>query len=185
MKKARLHLAIILMRRPNFLILDEPTNDLDIVTLGILEDYLSKFGGCLIVVSHDRFFLDSIADHLFVMEGEGRIKDFPGTYTEYRAYLDSRKAAEEESQRQSRRETAPAGKPRAERPRKLSWAERRELEALTTEIDTLTLEKNELDTLFASGTAIDDIGARSRRYTELTRLLDEKEMRWLELSELE
>ena len=184
-EKARLHLAIILMRRPNFLILDEPTNDLDIVTLGILEDYLSKFGGCLIVVSHDRFFLDSIADHLFVMEGEGRIKDFPGTYTEYRAYLDSRKAAEEESQRQSRRETAAPVKPRAERPRKLSWAERRELEALTTEIDALTLEKNELDTLFASGTAIDDIETRSRRYTELTRLLDEKEMRWLELSELE
>ncbi len=185
-EKARLHLATVLMKRPNFLILDEPTNDLDIVTLGILEDYLSKFGGCLIVVSHDRFFLDSIVDHLFVMEGDGRIKDFPGTYTEYRAWQRERQAQESADRREAEAERQSARqKPRAERPRKLTWAERKELESLTEEIDSLTSEKKALDDLFASSSTIDDIEARSRRYTELTQLLDEKEMRWLELSELE
>ena len=185
-EKARLHLATVLMKRPNFLILDEPTNDLDIVTLGILEDYLSKFGGCLIVVSHDRFFLDSIVDHLFVMEGDGRIKDCPGTYTEYRAWQRDRQTQENAERREAEAERQTTRqKPRVERPRKLTWAERKELEALTDEIDRLTAEKKELDALFASGTAIDNIEARSRRYTELTAILDEKEMRWLELSELE
>lgn len=179
-ERARLHLATVLMRSPNFLILDEPTNDLDIVTLAILEDYLRNFAGCLIVVSHDRFFLDSIVDHLFVFEGDGVIKDFPGGYTDYREWLSQQpKATSAES------EQKPAAAPRVkERARKLTYKEQRELEALTEEIDTLTAEKNELEALFNSGAVVDNIVEKSARYEEIKELLDEKEMRWLELSEI-
>lgn len=184
-ERARLHLATVLMRRPNFLILDEPTNDLDIVTLGILEDYLQKFNGCLIVISHDRFFLDNIVDHLFVMEGDGRIKDFPGNYSDYRQWQAERLKAEKSEKEQTQQRTDQHVKPKTEKARKLTFKERKELEALTEEIDTLTAEKKELDRLFASGETISDIESASRRYTELTEILDEKEMRWLELSEFE
>ncbi|MBD5247198.1 MAG: ATP-binding cassette domain-containing protein [Barnesiella sp.] len=181
-ERARLHLAVVLMQSPNFLILDEPTNDLDIVTLGILENYLEDFGGCLIIVSHDRFFLDSTVDHLFVMEGDGKVKDFPGTYTEYR------RSKEEERQRQQKAkqtEAQPAQqRQRAERPRKLSFKERKELEALTAEIASLEEEKTHLEKVF-SGEAEGDINEASRRYDEVKNLIDEKELRWLELSELE
>lgn len=192
-ERSRLHLAAVLMRSPNFLILDEPTNDLDIVTLGILEDYLAEFKGCVIVISHDRFFLDSIADHLFVFEGDGVVRDFPGTYTEYRAVRD-RELQEERQQREQKLSAAasPAGDAaqnvsRAGRPRKqkLTFKERRELEELTAEIDTLTSEKQQLEELFNSGESIPDIAEKSARYTEVSSLLDEKEMRWLELSEKE
>lgn len=178
-ERSRLHLAAVLMRQPNFLILDEPTNDLDIVTLGILEDYLREFDGCVIVISHDRFFLDSIVDHLFVLEGAGRVKDFPGTYSEYRQWRDER-------DRETAREAAPEPKtvkPRQERPRRLTYGERREFEALTAEIDSLTAEKTSLEAAFASGGGDGDIAAMSRRYDEIKSLLDDKEMRWLELSE--
>ncbi len=181
-ERCRLHLATVLMRQPNFLILDEPTNDLDIITLGILEDYLCKFGGCLIVISHDRFFLDNIVDHLFVLEGDGHIKDFPGNYSEYRTWAAEKAKAEEKKPKAQEEKT---GKPRAERQEKLSFKERRELEALTEEIDSLSQERKELDTLFASGEEIADIAAKSKRYDELCSLLDEKELRWLELSERE
>lgn len=180
----RLHLAATLIRQPNFLILDEPTNDLDIVTLAILEDYLREFKGCVIVISHDRFFLDSIVDHLFVMEGNGVIKDFPGNYTDYRNYLDEQRRVEAEQRKnvpatpQQRRETA-------DRKPRLTFKERKELEALTEEIDALTAEKAELDALFNSGKEIPDIVERSARYSEISEILDEKEMRWLELSEKE
>ena len=180
----RLHLAAVLIRQPNFLILDEPTNDLDIMTLGILEDYLREFKGCVIVISHDRFFLDSIADHLFVMEGNGVIKDFPGSYSEYRQWQ------REEKARQTR-ESAPAPKPEARqstgstRARKLTFKEKKELEALTTEIDSLTAEKQSLEALFNSGNTIADIADKAARYEEVKSLLDDKEMRWLELSEIE
>lgn len=182
-EKARLHLAVTLMRRPNFLILDEPTNDLDIVTLGILEDYLEKFSGCLIVISHDRFFLDNIVDHLFVMEGNGNIKDFPGNYSEYRQWADERRKLEAENRDEKKSDTK--SKPRQEKPRKLTFKERKELEQLTTDIDTLTAEKKSLDELFASGETLDNVAELSRRYNELTAELDEKELRWLELSEIE
>ena len=178
----RLNLAAVLVRQPNFLILDEPTNDLDIVTLGILEEYLTEFKGCLIVVSHDRYFLDNIVDHLFVMTGDGEIKDFPGTYSEYATWRKEQEAAE--------REQKPVEKPaqervRASRPEKLSFKERKELEALTKEIDELTAEKNELEARFNSGETLTDVAAMSQRYEQVKDLLDEKEMRWLELSEKE
>lgn len=179
-ERARLHLASVLMRSPNFLILDEPTNDLDIVTLGILEDYLRGFKGCLIVVSHDRFFLDSIVDHLFVLEGGGVIKDFPGNYTEYREYADAQRKLSE-----PQKAVQPTGeKPR--RPResnKMTFKERKEFEALTEEIDALNAEKSELEAIFNSGEVVNDIAEKSTRYEEVKALLDEKELRWLELSE--
>lgn len=182
-EKARLHLAVTLMRRPNFLILDEPTNDLDIVTLGILEDYLEKFSGCLIVISHDRFFLDNIVDHLFVMEGNGNIKDFPGNYSEYRQWAEERRKLEAENREEKKNDNK--SKPRQDKPRKLTFKERKELEQLTADIDSLTAEKNSLDELFASGKTLDNVAELSRRYDELTAELDEKELRWLELSEIE
>lgn len=182
-EKARLHLAVTLMRRPNFLILDEPTNDLDIVTLGILEDYLEIFSGCLIVISHDRFFLDNIVDHLFVMEGNGNIKDFPGNYSEYRQWADERRKLEAENREEKKNDNK--SKPRQDKPRKLTFKERKELEQLTADIDSLTAEKKSLDELFASGETLDNVAELSRRYDELTAELDEKELRWLELSEIE
>ena len=176
----RLNLAAVLITQPNFLILDEPTNDLDIMTLGILEDYLREFKGCVIVISHDRFFLDSIVDHLFVMEGNGVIKDFPGSYSDYRDYVKRKKAEE------SVAAAGTAPKPvrqTAERKVRLTSKEKKELEALTVEIDDLTAEKSALEALFNSGEQIDDIASKAKRYDELKNILDEKEMRWLELSE--
>ncbi len=179
-EKARLHLAEVLMRSPNFLILDEPTNDLDIVTLGILEDYLSSFSGCLIVISHDRFFLDSTVDHLFVFQGDGVVKDFPGTYSEYREYISRQKEHPGTVASQQQTNT----KPKSDKPRKLSFKERNELAALTEELDNLNEEKIKLEKVFA-GEIEGDINEASSRYNEVKNLLDEKELRWLELSELE
>lgn len=184
-ERCRLHLATVLMRRPNFLILDEPTNDLDILTLGILEDYLREFQGCMIVVSHDRFFLDSIVDHLFVFEGDGVVRDFPGSYSDYRLWIKEKQQQERKLQEQLPKSESSENRRETQRPRKMSFKERQEFENLSAEIDTLTQEKNELDTLFNSGNAIPDIASLSARYTVLTDLLDEKEMRWLELSELQ
>lgn len=179
-ERCRLHLASVLMRSPNFLILDEPTNDLDIVTLGILEEYLCNFKGCLIVISHDRYFLDNIVDHLFVLEGNGKIKDFPGNYSDYRKWRD-------ESMLQNKETSTPKDKttekPRTERQPKMTFKERKEFELLTIEIEQLTTEKEELDILFNSGKEIHDIIEKSARYNDIKQLLDEKEMRWLELSE--
>lgn len=179
-ERCRLHLATVLMRQPNFLILDEPTNDLDIVTLGILEEYLTDFKGCVIVISHDRYFLDNVVDHLFVMEGEGNIKDFPGTYSEYRTW---KREQEQAAEKTVKAETPQPERRQTERKEKLSYKERKEFETLEVEIAALTEEKATLDALFNSGETIDDVAAKSARYTELVDLLDEKEMRWLELSE--
>lgn len=194
-ERSRLHLASVLMRSPNFLILDEPTNDLDIVTLGILEEYLAEFRGCVIVISHDRFFLDSIADHLFVFEGDGVVKDFPGNYTEYRQWRDNRDREDKEARAAQANAAAKVPATESDAPRvsrgglerapKLTFKERKELESLTTEIDALTAEKAELEAIFNSGAEIPDIAEKSARYTEVSDLLDEKEMRWLELSEKE
>lgn len=179
----RLNLAAVLVRQPNFLILDEPTNDLDIMTLGILEEYLREFKGCVIVISHDRFFLDSIVDHLFVMEGNGVIKDFPGNYSDYREYLREQTANEEQKAAQKCEAQTKSRSRENSRPAKMSFKERKEFEELTAEIDRLTAERHELETVFNSGEQLSDIEEKARRYSELKDLLDEKEMRWLELSE--
>jgi len=178
----RLHLAVVLMRQPNFLILDEPTNDLDIVTLGILEEYLSEFKGCLIVVSHDRYFLDNIVDHLFVMEGDGEVRDFPGTYSEYAEWRREYEAAKSRATAEAK--PAPE-RSKAVRKPKMSFKERKEYEALTAEIDTLNAEKAALEAKFNSGEMLTDAAALAARYQEIKDVLDEKELRWLELSELE
>ena len=182
-ERSRLHLASVLMRSPNFLILDEPTNDLDIVTLGILEEYLCSFNGCLIVISHDRYFLDNIVDHLFVFEGNGNIKDFPGNYSDYRNWLSEQAKLQTQASPQEKQKNQE--KPKTERTAKLTFKERKEFEQLTIEIDQLTTEKNQLDDLFNSGREIPDIIEKSARYNEIKELLDEKELRWLELSEKE
>lgn len=179
----RLHLATVLMRSPNFLILDEPTNDLDIVTLGLLEEYLRDYKGCLIVISHDRFFLDSIVDHLFVFQGDGIVKDFPGTYSEYRKWIKEQDRTDKDAKVTS--SASQSVKPKAPRKERMSFKERQEYNALTSEIDLLTAERNELSALFSSGETISDIAKLSARYEELNRIIDEKEMRWLELSEKE
>lgn len=178
----RLHLAAVLITQPNFLILDEPTNDLDIMTLGILEEYLQNFKGCVIVISHDRFFLDSIVDHLFVMEGNGVIKDFPGNYTDYRNYIREQQKIAQQNEAPKQAASTPRREPQ-QRPQKLTFKERKEFETLTAEIDVLTAEKTELESLFNSGAEITDVAAKAARYSELKGILDEKEMRWLELSE--
>lgn len=183
-EKRRLYLAMVLMSKPNFLILDEPTNDLDIQTLEILEDYLSKFSGCLIVISHDRFFMDRCVDHTFVFMGDGVIKDFPGNYSEYRAWKDAHEKEEATAQKQ-KAESKPA-KPRSnnrDNSQKLTFKEKREFEELTKSIERLTKEKEELFNLFNSGEQIDDVATKASRFEEVKDLLDEMELRWLELSE--
>ena len=163
-ERCRLHLASVLMRSPNFLILDEPTNDLDIVTLGILEEYLCDFKGCLIVISHDRYFLDNIVDHLFVLEGNGKIKDFPGNYSDYRKWRDESMLQNKETSTPKDKSTE---KPRTERQPKMTFKERNEFELLTIEIEQLTTEKEELDILFNSGKEIHDIIEKSARYNDI------------------
>ena len=180
----RLHLAAVLITQPNFLTLDEPTNDLDIMTLAILEDYLKEFKGCVIVISHDRFFIDSIVDHLFVMEGNGVIKDFPGNYSDYREYIKEQQKISEQSKQPTRTPEQDQRRNNT-RPQKLTFKERKELEALTAEIDSLNEEKNSLEILFNSGAEIHDITEKAARYSEIKDILDEKELRWLELSEKE
>ncbi|MDE6644715.1 MAG: ABC-F family ATP-binding cassette domain-containing protein [Muribaculaceae bacterium] len=184
-ERSRLHLATVLMQSPNFLILDEPTNDLDIITLGILEEYLSEFKGCVIIVSHDRFFLDTTVDHLFVMEGDGTVRDFPGTYTEYAQAREERQ--KEENAAKEEKTTAESSRPaKAARPPKLTFKERKELEQLTADIDTLTAEKKSLEAVFNGSQTDDrDISVLAARYKEISDILDEKELRWLELSEKE
>ena len=183
-EKRRLYLAMVLMSKPNFLILDEPTNDLDIQTLEILEDYLSKFSGCLIVISHDRFFMDRCVDHTFVFMGDGVIKDFPGNYSEFRAWKEAHEKEEATLQKQ-KAESKPA-KPRnnnRDNSQKLTFKEKREFEELTESIERLTKEKEELFNLFNSGEQIDDVATKASRFEEVIDLLDEMELRWLELSE--
>ena len=189
-EKRRLYLLTVLMRQPNLLVLDEPTNDLDIVTLNILEEYLKEFNGTLIIVSHDRHFLDRLVDHLFIFCGDGVVKDFVGSYSQYREYIKeyeaSLKAKAKEEERTRRAVQAP-GSPSASRPasgpRKLSYKEQRELEQLEKDIALLTSEKEELETAMNGGiTDHDQLGRMASRFSEVTAQLDEKETRWLELS---
>ena len=175
---ARLHLATVLMKSPNFLILDEPTNDLDIVTLGILEEYLAEFKGCLIVVSHDRYFLDNIVDHLFVFTGNGIIKDFPGNYSDYRRFL-----AETVDQKEDKPKRKASERPQESKTRKLTFKEKRRMEELESLIKQLTDEKSTLEATFATG-GFADIASASQRYEEIKNILDIYELEWLELSEI-
>lgn len=183
-EQRRLYLLTVLMRNPNMLILDEPTNDLDIMTLNVLEEYLQEFKGCLLIVSHDRYFLDKSVDHIFVFEGEGRIKDFVGKYSEYREFIKEREAEERSKQRETASPVKPQQRTHDTSRRKLSFKEQRELEQIEQDLTTLGTERTELENELSSGTLpYDRIAAISKRIEELVTLIDEKEMRWLELSE--
>jgi ATP-binding cassette subfamily F protein uup len=182
-EKRRLYLCTILMRNPNFLILDEPTNDLDIMTLNVLEDYLRNFQGCAIVVSHDRFFMDKIVDHLFVFGGDGQIKDFPGNYSDYRDWVEEK---EKEQRAPEKKEKTAKPKPVKEGVRKLSFNEKRELEQLENDIARLEEEKMAIEIVMNSGDCpSEELVIKSQRHGEIRNILDEKEMRWLELSDQE
>ena len=185
--KRRLFLFTVLMRNPNFLVLDEPTNDLDIVTLNVLEEYLRSFKGCVIVVSHDRYFMDKVVDHLLVFRGQADIKDFPGNYTQYREWKDYQDQLEKEQEAAKQAKAAPEPeKPRRqEQPKKkLTFKEKKEFEALDAEIPQLEAEKAEIEAALSSGTlSTDELLAKSDRITKLIEEIDEKTLRWLELSE--
>lgn len=186
-EKRRLYLCTILMQNPNFLVLDEPTNDLDIVTLNVLEEYLRNFKGCVIVVSHDRYFMDKVVDHLLVFQGNAEIKDFPGNYTLYRAWKDAQEQLEKETgnAKQTKTTSLPKCSKNTELKKKLSFKEKKEFEALEIEIPELEEEKTALEIELSSGTlSTEDLLAKSNRISELIHLIDEKTMRWLELSEL-
>ena len=191
-EKRRLHLCTVLMRNPNFLVLDEPTNDLDIVTLNILEDYLQSFKGCVIVVSHDRYFMDKVVDHLMVFKGNAELKDFPGNYTDYREWNELMEEQEKElknkeskvKNQESKQISAERETKNTER-KKLSYKEQKEFEALEAEIPQLEQQKADIEDQLASGAlSSDEIIKASQRHGELNDLIDEKTMRWLELSEI-
>ena len=190
-ERRKLYLCTVLMQNPNFLVLDEPTNDLDIVTLQILEEYLQDFPGCVIVVSHDRYFMDKVVDHLLVFKGQGDIKDFPGNYTQYREYM-----RDEEQELRGEKMAQAKTKPQKNNPpesqsspvtskRKLSYKEKREMEQLEKDIAVLEDEKKRIETALCGGTtSVEEITAMSKRLPLLNDELDEKSMRWLELSEI-
>ena len=183
-EKRKLYLCTVLMRNPNFLVLDEPTNDLDIVTLQILEEYLQDFPGCVIVVSHDRYFMDKVVDHLLVFKGQGEIKDFPGNYTQYREWQ-ALQPKESASAAQKPAKVTTDTRSERETKRKMSFKEKREFEQLEKEIATLEDEKKQIEDALSSGTlSVDEITQMSKRLPLLNDELDEKSMRWLELSEL-
>ena len=179
-ERRRLYLLTILMKQPNFLILDEPTNDLDIVTLEILEEYLLEFKGSLLIVSHDRHFLDRLVDHLFVFCGDGVVKDFVGNYTEYRTFIKDYEAQEAEEKPVSQ-----AVKTKLPEKKKLSWKEQQELKALETRLPQLEAEKADLESKLAGGTlSLEELQQASARYGALQEELDAAEMRWLELTDI-
>ena len=193
-ERQRLHLCTVLMRSPNFLILDEPTNDLDIPTLNVLEEYLKNFRGCLIVISHDRYFMDRVVDHIFVFHGQGNVQDFPGNYTQYRLEGIKREGDEARGDKargdkargdEARGDEAKGTKIKTEQKRRLSFKEKRELEELEKQMPLLEEEKAQLEALLSGGaTAPDAIAQASKRYQEVQDALDEAELRWLELSEV-
>ncbi len=196
-EKRRLHLCTVLMRNPNFLVLDEPTNDLDIVTLNILEEYLQSFKGCVIVVSHDRYFMDKVVDHLLVFKGNAELKDFPGNYTDYREWIELEEEQEREDKKAMLRTSSKAEEgdkgnatpqmnaSMTNSKKKLSFKEKQEFESLEKEIPTLEEEKANIENQLSSGTlTADDIIKASERFAYLSDLIDEKTMRWLEISEM-
>ena len=184
-ERRKLYLCTVLMKNPNFLVLDEPTNDLDIVTLQILEEYLQDFPGCVIVVSHDRYFMDNVVDHLLVFKGMGDIKDFPGNYTQYREWekLQPDEPKEAKEQKAEKATKQPANNPQQKR--KLTFKEKRELEQLEKDIEALEVEKKQIEEALCGGTtSVEEITTMSKRLPVLNDELDEKSMRWLELSEI-
>lgn len=191
-ERRRLYLCTVLMKNPNFLVLDEPTNDLDIVTLQILEDYLKQFKGCVIVVSHDRYFMDKVVDHLLVFQGQGDVRDYPGNYTQYREWKEEKMRFEREQQNQQKKDTAKniqgnakTEKPRSEHKRKLTYKERMELQTVEADIARLEEEKTQLEEALCSGAlSVDELTEKSIRLPQLNAELDEKMMRWMELSEI-
>jgi ATP-binding cassette subfamily F protein uup len=185
-ERRKLYLCTVLMRNPNFLVLDEPTNDLDIVTLQILEEYLQDFPGCVIVVSHDRYFMDKVVDHLLVFKGDGIIKDFPGNYTQYREWqsLQPRESSGAAPKEQKVQQSPKSGA--ASSRRKMTYKEKTEFERLEREIAALEQEQHQLEEALCSGTlSIDQLTEMSKRLPLLKDELDEKSLRWLELSEIE
>lgn len=185
-ERRRLYLCTVLMRSPNFLILDEPTNDLDIVTLQVLEEYLKEFRGCLIVVSHDRYFMDKIVDHLLVFKGQGDIQDFPGNYTQYRAWQREQSKQEVSGNAAPSKPAEANVRQQSERQRKLSYKEKQEFERLEKEIAQLEQEKIDIEQALSGGQiSVESITELSKRLPQLNDELDEKSMRWLELSEIE
>ena len=186
-EKRRLYLMTVLMKNPNFLILDEPTNDFDIVTLNVLEDYLSSFGGCLIIVSHDRFFMDKLVDHLFIFEGDGAVYDFPGNYSDYRVsqkqqVIEAKRTEAKEKPKSVSNETKPTAESEK---KKLTFKEKKELEQLESDLKSLESEKTQLETAMNSGALKpDELVAKSNRIGEVIKLIDEKTDRWLELSSI-
>ena len=187
-EKRKLYLCTVLMRNPNFLVLDEPTNDLDIQTLQVLEEYLQDFPGCVIIVSHDRYFMDKVVDHLLIFKGDGIIQDFPGNYTQYREWM---KARPRPSQPKENRSDPQVSSPKmkaggdSSSKRKLSYKEKREMEQLEIDIESLETEKKQLEEELCSGTlSIDELTEKSKRLPKLQEELDEKSMRWLELSDI-
>ena len=182
-ERRRLYLCTVLMKNPSFLVLDEPTNDLDIVTLQVLEEYLKNFKGCVIVVSHDRYFMDKVVDHLLVFKGQGDIRDFPGNYSDYRDWKLARAEHEKEAAKPKEEKTQ---RVRLNDKRRLTFKERKEMEQLETEIATLEDEKKSIEEALCSGTlSVDELTEKSKRLPLLNDELDEKSMRWLELSEIE
>ena len=189
-EKRKLYLCTVLMRNPNFLVLDEPTNDLDIQTLQVLEEYLQDFAGCVIVVSHDRYFMDKVVDHLLVFKGEGEIKDFPGNYTQYREWCRLQPKTEGEgAEKKATKPTAkeqPSATQKKEGKRKMTYKEKREYEQLTKELEQLENEQKTLEEALCSGQlSVEELMEKSKRLPEIKDEIDEKEMRWLELAEIE
>ncbi len=188
-ERRRLYLLTVLMSNPNFLILDEPTNDLDIVTLNVLEEYLKSFKGCLLIVSHDRFFTDKVVDRIFAFEGNGIVKDFPGNYTIYKNQREEEKEQQEKNEREKKKHEPkspqPATSSKIEKKKKLTFKERQEMQQLETDLEKLNTEKAEIEAALNSGIlSPNELIQKSNRIGELIDLLDEKEMRWLELSEI-
>ena len=189
-EKRKLYLCTVLMRNPNFLVLDEPTNDLDIQTLQVLEEYLQEFAGCVIVVSHDRYFMDKVVDHLLVFKGEGEIQDFPGNYTQYREWCRLQPKTEGEgAEKKATKPTAkeqPSATQKKEGKRKMTYKEKREYEQLTKELEQLENEQKTLEEALCSGQlSVEELTEKSKRLPEIKDEIDEKEMRWLELAEIE
>ena len=189
-EKRKLYLCTVLMRNPNFLVLDEPTNDLDIQTLQVLEEYLQDFAGCVIVVSHDRYFMDKVVDHLLVFKGEGEIQDFPGNYTQYREWCRLQPKTEGEgAEKKATKPTAkeqPSATQKKEGKRKMTYKEKREYEQLTKELEQLENEQKTMEEALCSGQlSVEELTEKSKRLPEIKDEIDEKEMRWLELAEIE
>ena len=185
-EKRKLYLCTVLMKNPNFLVLDEPTNDLDIQTLQILEEYLADFPGCVIVVSHDRYFMDKVVDHLLVFKGKGEIKDFPGNYTQYRMYSEQVNAQEKkESKKKVLKQNTNEQKEESKDKRRLTYKEKMELEQLEKDIATLEAEQKMLEEQLCSGTlSVSELTEKSKRLPILSAEIEEKSMRWFELEEI-